>query len=172
MVFVDTLREERRFEQRSEDGQGYFNSLEARLIADLLLAYQSKGVEAGVIVPYKKQAEVIRRELRRRQPGLGEDMLTVRVATVDSFQGREQDVILFGFTRSNNEGRIGFLAELRRLNVSLTRARRQLVLVGDSSTLARTPDQDFARLMKSLLESAQKTPKGYLHASELARILR
>jgi hypothetical protein len=171
MVFIDTMKEERHFEQRSEDGQGYFNALEARLIADLLLAYQSRRVEAGVIVPYKKQAEVIRRELRRRQSGLSEDALTSRVATVDSFQGREQDVILFGFTRSNSEGRIGFLTELRRLNVSLTRARRQLVLVGDSVTLSRTPDQDFARLIKALLESVQKTPQGYFHASELPRKL-
>ncbi len=169
MVFIDTIKEERRFEQRSEDGQGYFNTLEARLIADLLLAYQSRRIEAGVIVPYKKQAEVIRRELRRRQSGLSEDALTARVATVDSFQGREQDVILFGFTRSNSEGRIGFLTELRRLNVSLTRARRQLVLVGDSATLARTPDLDFAKLMNALLESVRKTPKGYFYASELPR---
>jgi superfamily I DNA and/or RNA helicase len=169
LVFVDTLREVRHFEQRSEDGQGYFNTLEARLISDLLLAYQAQEVEAGVIVPYKKQAEHIRRELRRRQSGLSEDELTSRVATVDSFQGKEMDVIIFGFTRSNAEGRIGFLTELRRLNVSLTRARRQLVLVGDSLTLTETDDQDFANLVKALLESVKKTPKGYFYANELPR---
>ena len=167
MVFVDTMREFRHFEQRSDDGQGYFNLLEAGLISDLLMAYQSKGSEAGVIVPYKKQAEKIRRELRRRQTKLSEDELNSRVATVDSFQGREQDVIIFGFTRSNTEGRIGFLAELRRLNVSLTRARRQLVLVGDSVTLSESADQDFARLVKALLTSVKTTPKGYLYANEL-----
>ncbi len=171
LVFVDTLRESRHFEQRSEDGQGYFNATEARLIGDLLLAYQTKGIEAGVIVPYKKQAEVIRRELRRRAPNLSEDDLTSRVATVDSFQGKEQDVIIFGFTRSNADGRIGFLTELRRLNVSLTRARRQLILVGDSITLTETADQDFARLMKALLESVKKSPQGYFYASELPRRL-
>ena len=90
---------------------------------------------------------------------------------MNSFQGKEQDVIIFGFTRSNAEGRIGFLTELRRLNVSLTRARRQLVLVGDSITLIGHPDQDFARLVKALLESVKKTPKGYLYASELPRHL-
>lgn len=169
MVFIDTLREEKHFEQRAEDGQGYFNPLEARLIADLLIAYHSRRVDTGVIVPYKKQAEVIRRELRRRQANLSEDDLVTRIATVDSFQGREQDVIIFGFTRSNSDGRIGFLTELRRLNVSLTRARRQLVLVGDSATLARTPDADFARLFKALLESVQQTPKAYFLASELPR---
>ncbi len=171
IVFIDTIREEKHFEQRAEDGQGYYNPLEARLIADLVVAYQFKDVEAGVIVPYKKQAEVIRRELRRRQIGLSEDNLIGRVSTVDSFQGKEQDVIIFGFTRSNTDGRIGFLTELRRLNVSLTRARRQLILVGDYSTLSRTPDQDFAKLMKALYESIQKNPKAYLHASELPRRL-
>jgi hypothetical protein len=171
MVFVDTLREVRHFEQRADDGQGYFNTLEARLISDLLLAYQAQGVEAGVIVPYKKQAEHIRRELRRRQSGLSEDELTGRVATVDSFQGKEMDVIIFGFTRSNADGRIGFLTELRRLNVSLTRARRQLVLVGDSLTLTETDDQDFANLVKALLDSVKKTPKGYFYANELSRHL-
>jgi hypothetical protein len=171
MVFVDTSREVRHFEQHAEDGQGYFNPTEARLISDLLLAYQAKGIEAGVIVPYKKQAEVIRRELRRRQPGLSEDDLIVRVATVDSFQGKELDVIIFGFTRSNAEGRIGFLTELRRLNVSLTRARHQLVLVGDSLTLSSTPDQDFAHLVQALLEIVKKNPKGYFYANELPRYL-
>jgi superfamily I DNA and/or RNA helicase len=170
LVFIDTMREFRHFEQRAEDGQGYFNLQEASLISDLLLAYQGKNVQVGVIVPYKKQAEVIRRELRKR--GLGEDDLLSRVATVDSFQGREQDVIIFGFTRSNTDGRIGFLTELRRLNVSLTRARRQLILVGDSSTLLSTPDQDFARLAKALLDSAKTTPKGYFYANELSRFLK
>jgi hypothetical protein len=78
-------------------------------------------------------------------------------------------VIIFGFTRSNSEGRIGFLAELRRLNVSLTRARRQLVLVGDSVTLSETADQDFARLAKALVACARQTPKGYFYANELSR---
>jgi len=172
MVFVDTMREFRHFEQRSDDGQGYFNPLEAGLISDLLLAYQNKDIKAGVIVPYKKQAEKIRRELRRRQAGLSEDDLTGRVATVDSFQGREQDVIIFGFTRSNTEGRIGFLTELRRLNVSLTRARHQLVLVGDSITLTETQDQDFAQLAKALLETVKRESKGYIHANELPGYLK
>ena len=171
LVFVDTMKEVRHYEQRAEDGQGYFNPTEARLISDLLLAYQVKGIEAGVIVPYKKQADVIRRELRRRQARLSEDDLISRVATVDSFQGKEMDVIIFGFTRSNAEGRIGFLTELRRLNVSLTRARHQLVLVGDSLTLSSTPDQDFAHLVQAILEIVKKTPKGYLYANELPRYL-
>ncbi len=170
LVFIDTMKEVRHFEQRATDGQGYSNPTEAHIISDLVLAYAQKGIEAGVIVPYKNQAEAIRRELRRRDPTLGEDALITRIATVDSFQGREQDVILFGFTRSNADGRIGFLTELRRLNVSLTRARRQLVLVGDSLTLTSTPDAPFARLAQSLVERVRKLPKAYLQSSELTHL--
>ncbi len=171
LVFIDTMKEVRHYEQRSEDGQGYFNQTEARIISDLLLAYQKEDLQAGVIVPYRKQAEVIRRELRQRQAGWSEEALATRIATVDSFQGKEMDVILFGFTRSNPDGRIGFLAELRRLNVSLTRARRQLVLVGDSVTLSNTPDPAFAKFFTALLVSVKSTPKAYLSSHELARML-
>jgi hypothetical protein len=171
LVFIDTSREVRHYEQRSEDGQGYFNQLEARLVGDLFQACQTNSIDAGVIVPYKKQADVIRRELRRRQLGLTEDDLLARVATVDSFQGREQEVIIFGFTRSNAEGRIGFLTELRRLNVSLTRAKRQLILIGDSVTLTETADREFASLVKTLLSEVKKSTEGYFHANELPRRL-
>jgi superfamily I DNA and/or RNA helicase len=133
-------------------------------------AYQSREVQAGVIVPYRKQAEAIRRELRQRGGAWDEDALASRIATVDSFQGREQDVILFGFTRSNPDGRVGFLSEIRRLNVSLTRARRQLVLVGDSVTLSNALDPDFARLFTALLLRVKKTPGSYLSSHEVMRI--
>lgn len=166
LVFIDTMKEMRHYEQRAEDGQGYSNGAEARVVCDLVLAYSAESADVGVIVPYKKQAEVIRRELRRRQAGWTEDELLSRIATVDSFQGKEQDVILFSFTRSNADGRIGFLSELRRLNVSLTRARCQLILVGDSVTLTNANDPDFARLAKSLLQSAKIISSG-----ELAKFL-
>jgi superfamily I DNA and/or RNA helicase len=171
LVFVDTMKEVRHYEQHAGENQGYTNPTEARIIADLLLAYQSEDIQAGVIVPYRKQAEAIRRELRQRGTGWDEDVLASQVATVDSFQGREQDVVLFGFTRSNPDGRVGFLSELRRLNVSLTRARRQLVLVGDSVTLSNAHDPAFARLFTALLLRVKKTPRGYLSSHEVARII-
>ncbi|MFI0409211.1 AAA domain-containing protein [Actinomadura sp. 3N508] len=62
----------------------------------------------------------------------------LNVGTVDSFQGGEREVILYGFTRSNDAGRVGFLRELRRANVAFTRAQFQLVLVGDLTTLTTT----------------------------------
>ena len=61
------------------------------------------------------------------------------VNTIDSFQGQERDMVLISMTRSNNEGIIGFLADVRRMNVAITRAKKKLVIVNDSSTIARLP---------------------------------
>jgi tetratricopeptide (TPR) repeat protein len=172
MVFIDTVHENDRREKRvSQADGGYTNKLEARLIANLALAYEATKTNWGIIVPYKKQAERIRSELQHRQPAFTEDELISNVATVDSFQGKEREVIIYGFTRSNSEGNIGFLKELRRLNVSLTRARFQLLMVGDSGTLTNTSDQAFALLIKCLLETVKKSDQGYIHANELQGFL-
>jgi ATP-dependent RNA/DNA helicase IGHMBP2 len=64
---------------------------------------------------------------------------SIAVNTIDSFQGQERDVVYISLTRSNMEGEIGFLADTRRMNVAMTRARKKLVIVGDSSTLAQLP---------------------------------
>ncbi len=61
------------------------------------------------------------------------------MGAVDSFQGQERDIIAITLTRSNPQGEIGFLSDIRRINVGMTRARRKLLLVGDSSTLCRHP---------------------------------
>lgn len=61
------------------------------------------------------------------------------MGTVDSFQGQERDVIAISLTRSNRAGEIGFLSDVRRMNVGMTRARRKLLMVGDSSTLSAHP---------------------------------
>jgi ATP-dependent RNA/DNA helicase IGHMBP2 len=72
------------------------------------------------------------------------------VDTVDAFQGREKDAILVSLTRSNSEGQIGFLSDLRRMNVALTRARRHLFVVGDSATLSGHPF--YSRFIESTQE--------------------
>ena len=64
------------------------------------------------------------------------------IDTADSFQGREKDVIIISMTRSNDKGEIGFLSDTRRMNVAMTRARRKLVIFGDSSTISRNPFYD------------------------------
>ena len=128
--------------------RGYRNELEAALIAQLVTEYIRWYPDWAVIVPYRAQAERVTELLTK---ALGDNADTAeRVGTVDAFQGGEKDLIVYGFTRSNTRGEIGFLKELRRLNVAITRARRQLILVGDSATLRQAGDKPFAELLESM----------------------
>ena len=143
-------RNEKRGRGKEEWGrQGYSNDFEAVLIAQLVTEYVRWYPDWAVIVPYRAQAERVTELLTK---SLGDSAaVTDSVGTVDAFQGGERDLIVYGFTRSNDRGDIGFLKELRRLNVAITRARRQLVLIGDSETLLRARDKQFAELMKSMI---------------------
>jgi superfamily I DNA and/or RNA helicase len=96
----------------------------------------SRGVAArdvAVITPYLAQVRLLRDALR------GEVDAGLEVDTVDGFQGREKEAVVVDLVRSNDDGEIGFLADTRRMNVALTRARRFLLVVGDSATLAGHP---------------------------------
>jgi hypothetical protein len=172
LVFIDTCDSPKRYDTRAGGGEGqdagYINQLEAELLASLVRAYQKYKRPWGVIVPYKKQAELIRQKLQRQ---VSAEDLKDWVATVDSFQGKEREIILYGFTRSNKYRRVGFLSELRRLNVSLTRAINQLIVIGDSSFLTSTVDVEFSRLVRNLLDVA-RSPKGaYYHAGQIRQLL-
>ncbi|MBE1489710.1 DEAD/DEAH box helicase [Plantactinospora soyae] len=156
LAMIDTSDQPatRRREQpdRSADGlgrPGYVNELEARLIVQFLGRYATRYADWAVIVPYRAQAELITQLLTKE---LGDTGVVDNVGTVDSFQGGERDLIVYGFTRSNHRGEIGFLSELRRLNVAITRPRRQLVLVGDTATLRTARDPGFAALIQSLTD--------------------
>jgi len=92
----------------------------------------------AVIAPYKEQIRVLNEQLAAH-PELLQYNDHISVNTVDSFQGQERDVVYISMTRSNTEGEIGFLSDIRRMNVALTRARKKLVVIGDSSTLTRLP---------------------------------
>ncbi|PUE42597.1 AAA domain-containing protein [Limnohabitans sp. Bal53] len=94
----------------------------------------------GVIAPYRAQINYLKDAIEDN--AVLNDLLLQRrlsVGTVDSFQGQERDIIAITLTRSNPQGEIGFLSDIRRMNVGMTRARRKLLLVGDSSTLCRHP---------------------------------
>ncbi|GAA4787665.1 DEAD/DEAH box helicase [Streptomyces ziwulingensis] len=156
MAFVDTAalpareRQEapgRRAEER-HGHKGSFNTCEARLLARLAAFHHRRGSEWVVIVPYRAQrAEVI----RHLTPLIGDSQLAAAsVGSVDSYQGGEREVVLYGFTRSNPRGRVGFLAELRRVNVAFTRAKSQLVMTGDLSTLLAADDPGFRALADDL----------------------
>ncbi|MGY5002476.1 DEAD/DEAH box helicase [Streptomyces griseus] len=155
MAFVDTAALPDRVRHESGRGRkegrgqkGPFNPCEARLLARLAAFYHRRGAEWTVIVPYLAQRLEVVRQLT---PLIGDSQLAnASVGSVDSYQGGECDIVLYGFTRSNPEGRIGFLKELRRANVAFTRAKSQLVMTGDLSTLMRADDPGFRMLIGDL----------------------
>jgi ATP-dependent RNA/DNA helicase IGHMBP2 len=109
------------------------NPQEAELVAKQVRALLAAGLapeQLAVIAPYSAQVKLLRDTLAI--PGL-------EIDSVDGFQGREKEAVVFSMVRSNPEGEVGFLADVRRTNVALTRARRGLVVVGDSATLANHP---------------------------------
>jgi len=92
----------------------------------------------AVISPYRQQVELLKEQLLHSPLlQLYGDRLSVN--TIDSFQGQERDIVYIGMTRSNLESKIGFLSDIRRMNVAMTRARKKLVIVGDSATLSQSP---------------------------------
>ena len=114
-------------------------------LAQLLEPYdstepQQAPLTIGVIAPYRAQINYLKDAIED-SAALNDLLLQRRlsVGTVDSFQGQERDIIAISLTRSNKHGEIGFLSDIRRMNVGMTRARRKLILVGDSSTLSANP---------------------------------
>jgi superfamily I DNA and/or RNA helicase len=115
-------------EQASEESSSRCNPEEARLLRlhfDQLAPDTSLSV--GVISPYRAQVELLQETFA--------DVSQVSVNTIDSFQGQERDVIYMSLARSNPKSEIGFLKDYRRMNVAMTRARKKLVIIGDSATL-------------------------------------
>lgn len=92
----------------------------------------------AVISPYKQQVQILK-DLLQHTPELLALTSKLTVNTIDSFQGQEREMVYISLTRSNDEGIIGFLSDIRRMNVAMTRARKKLVVIGDSATLSRLP---------------------------------
>lgn len=125
-------------EQQEADGASRFNREEARLVVKRVSTLREAGVAAeqvAVISPYAAQVRLIREMIDRDIAG-GE---AIEVDSVDGFQGREKEAIVISLVRSNAGGEIGFLADTRRMNVALTRARRKLIVIGDSATIGGHP---------------------------------
>ncbi|MCX2729434.1 AAA domain-containing protein [Saccharopolyspora sp. NFXS83] len=150
LSFVDTssLSERDRHETgaRGEE-RGFRNKAEARLLDRLAEHYHKDGADWAVIVPYRAQLDDLKQLARE---WADPQTLDANIGTVDAFQGGEREVLLYGFTRSNRHGDVGFLTELRRLNVALTRAKRLLVLVGDLTTLHSAKDPGVRELIHAL----------------------
>lgn len=110
-----------------------------KLVSELTGSYSTENFPTiAVISPYKEQIRILN-QLLLDSPELLIYADKIAVNTIDSFQGQERDVVYISLTRSNTEGEIGFLNDIRRMNVAMTRARKKLVMIGDSSTLAYAP---------------------------------
>ncbi len=136
LEFVDTAGASYS-EELEPDGESRRNPEEAALVVRKVTALLVAGVSAeqiAVISPYAAQVRLLREQL-----GKTADAETVEVDTVDGFQGREQEAVIISLVRSNNTGEIGFLGDTRRMNVALTRARRKLIVIGDSATIGGHP---------------------------------
>lgn len=126
---------------------GRVNKVEAELTLGTLEAYFTKigkqrildeRLDVGIISPYRAQVQYLRRLLAKRE-FFKPFRRSISVNTVDGFQGQERDIILISLVRANDSGDIGFLRDLRRMNVAITRARMKLIILGDVSTMTRHP---------------------------------
>ena len=127
------------------ENYGRINKSEAELSIEQLKGYITKigrerfldeRIDVGMISPYKAQVQYLRR-LVRNDAFFKPYRQAITINTVDGFQGQERDVILISLVRANEEGQIGFLNDLRRMNVAITRVRMKLIILGDASTLTR-----------------------------------
>lgn len=137
--FIDTAGAEF-LEEIEPDGESKLNRKEADLIVRLVEELVAAGVQPtdiGVIAPYAAQVRLLRHLI---------DRAGLEIDTVDGFQGREKEAILLTMVRSNDQQEIGFLRDTRRTNVAMTRARRCLIMVGDSATLGS--DSFYASLLE------------------------
>jgi len=126
---------------------GRINKAEAELTLQTLHDYFERigkqrildeRIDVGVISPYRAQVQYLRSLLKKKEFFKPFRHL-ISVNTVDGFQGQERDVIVISLVRSNDEGQIGFLRDLRRMNVAITRARMKLIILGDAHTMTRHP---------------------------------
>ena len=144
------------------DNFGRINKEEAQLTLLTLAEYFvrigrqriiDERIDVGIISPYRAQVQYLR-HLIKKTDFYKPFRKIIAVNTVDGFQGQERDIIVISMVRSNEEGQIGFLRDLRRMNVAITRARMKLIILGDSATLIRHP---FYRRLKEYIDSLSET---------------
>jgi superfamily I DNA and/or RNA helicase len=134
----------------SNPGEGniIFRHLQ-QLLTDCLNEETMQPLDIGIIAPYREQVEWLR-DNRQAYPINENKLASLQIKTIDGFQGEERDVIYISLVRSNSSGEIGFLSDLRRMNVAVTRAKKKLVVIGDSATVGAHP------FYKSFLEYCEK----------------
>lgn len=142
LMLVDTINDGM-FDSHPGDDLSCCNEGEAKLVAQYVRFLTLFGVREnsiGVITPYKLQVKLIRNML--------EEFKDVIIKTVDGFQGREKDCIILSLVRSNENGDIGFLNDMKRINVAITRAKKHLAVICDSRTISKHPTlNDFVEFL-------------------------
>lgn len=123
-------------EEKNEISYGVFNPGEVMVLKNRLNELNTDSNSIGIISPYRLQVNEIQNELQS---------LNKQINTIDSFQGQERDIILISLVRSNTQSEIGFLKDYRRMNVAMTRAKKKLIIIGDSSTIGQ--DSFYAGLL-------------------------
>jgi superfamily I DNA and/or RNA helicase len=130
-------------EKQDEETLSRFNEDEARLLIRMVerlvedigeASWLEEKISLGIITPYRSQVDLLHK-LAEASTVLQPLHRLTTINTVDAFQGQERDVIAISFVRSNDKGEVGFLGDIRRTNVAMTRARKKLIMVGDSATL-------------------------------------
>lgn len=170
LVFIDTSNSKNNLETtRDLDGrlEVVGNQLETKIVETLVRNIVlekpdiAKDNELGIIVPYANHVKQIQKALEAmvKRENLDMQNLSTRdmVASVDSYQGQERDIILFSFSRSNLKGTVGFLSDWRRLNVAMTRTKQQIIMIGNFNTLTKlarpgSKDEEFKIAMQKLKE--------------------
>lgn len=121
-----------------DEGEFILDSLEAYIKRIGEKCVEDENLDFAVISPYKAQVSWLRRNAKKRNV-LRRLKGKIAINTIDGFQGQERDVVFISLVRSNDDGKIGFLSDLRRMNVAMTRARMKLVIIGSAVTLTRHP---------------------------------
>jgi predicted DNA helicase len=143
IVFIDTLG--KFMEETKKASRSKYNPKEAELVKYIVDKLKSMGIDVediGVITPYKDHEDYLKKLIP-----------DVEVKTVDGFQGREKEVIIISLVRSNPDENIGFLDDLRRLNVALTRAKRKLIIIGDAKTLSS--NETYRKLIEYIKQNGK-----------------
>ncbi|OLY77652.1 DNA polymerase alpha-associated DNA helicase A [Smittium mucronatum] len=145
LIYIDTRGNKKYFEDGSlkskhptsisikSDTRSKFNNGEVKLVLDHLNKLTAAGIrcqDIAIISPYNKQVNTIKKKVNYT-------FKSVEVGSVDSFQGREKEAVIMSLVRSNHEGQVGFLNDFRRINVGMTRAKKHLCVIANSSTLSK-----------------------------------
>lgn len=149
-------------EEWNEETQSYANSGEIKLMETFLnqlAQLVQEPISIGLIAPYKTQVEQMKEHFRDRIADWPEQWL-LSIQTIDAFQGQERDVMLISLVRSNEKSEIGFLKDYRRMNVALTRARKSLIVIGDSATIGADP---FFKALIDHCEAQQAYESAWLY---------